>query len=226
MLLLGAAAGRGHSCTRPFGIVRVSPPTTMAAWLARDLPETTPRFATRAYVSPRGLSRSTCGTVVERMVRRKSARGPHGHGMQGDRGSNPLSSTPGQWPSPSSTARETRRSRSRYAATASARPMRSSRAAVTRATIAGLFPCRPDPSGRRRLRGRGGRPRDPSTHRRRLTAPDTGSVLLARASQWRQHVDPTQSTDPYALEGGYPTPETIQKADDDADLNRGAQDAR
>jgi hypothetical protein len=48
----------------------------------------------------------------------------------------------------------------------------------------------------------------------------------ARASQWRQHVDPTQTTNPYAFEGGYPTPETIQKADDDADLNGAAQDAR
>jgi acetyltransferase-like isoleucine patch superfamily enzyme len=46
--------------------------------------------------------------------------------MQGVRGSNPLSSTPGQRPSPPSTVRESRRSRSRYAATASARPIRSS----------------------------------------------------------------------------------------------------
>jgi hypothetical protein len=28
------------------------------------------------------------------------------------------------------------------------------------------------------------------------------------------------------FEGGYPTPETIQQADDDADLNGAAQDAR
>jgi hypothetical protein len=49
------------------------------------------------------------------------------HGMQGVRGSNPLSSTPGQRPSPPSTARESAPSRSRYAATACARPMRSSR---------------------------------------------------------------------------------------------------
>jgi hypothetical protein len=60
------------------------------------------------------------------------------HGMQGVRSSNPLSSTPGQRPSPPSTTRESRRSRSRYAATASARPIRSSRAAVTRATVAGV----------------------------------------------------------------------------------------
>jgi glycerol kinase len=39
--------------------------------------------------------------------------------MQGVRGSNPLSSTPGQTPSPPSTARQSRRSRSKYAATAS-----------------------------------------------------------------------------------------------------------
>jgi type I restriction enzyme R subunit len=45
--------------------------------------------------------------------------------MQGVRGSNPLSSTPGQRPSPPSTAPESRPSRSRYAATASACPRRS-----------------------------------------------------------------------------------------------------
>jgi hypothetical protein len=47
--------------------------------------------------------------------------------MQEVRGSNPVSSTPGQRPSPPSTARQSRPSRSRYAATACARPMRSSR---------------------------------------------------------------------------------------------------
>jgi hypothetical protein len=63
---------------------------------------------------------------------------PRIDGMQGVRGSNPLSSTPGQRPSPPSTARESRRSRSRDAATASARPRRSSSAAVTRPTIIGV----------------------------------------------------------------------------------------
>jgi hypothetical protein len=47
--------------------------------------------------------------------------------MQEVRGSNPLSSTPGQRPSPPPPARQSRPSRSRYAATACARPMRSSR---------------------------------------------------------------------------------------------------
>ena len=48
-------------------------------------------------------------------------------------------------------------SRSRYAATASTRPIRSSRATVTRATMAGSSPGGPAPSGCRRRRGRGGR---------------------------------------------------------------------
>jgi hypothetical protein len=59
-------------------------------------------------------------------------------GMQGSGISNPLSSTPGQRPSPPSTARETAPSRSGYAATATARPTPSSKAAVTRPTIAGV----------------------------------------------------------------------------------------
>jgi hypothetical protein len=41
---------------------------------ARDLPETMPRFAMRTYVSPRGLSQSTCGNVVEQTVRRRGSR--------------------------------------------------------------------------------------------------------------------------------------------------------
>jgi hypothetical protein len=59
-------------------------------------------------------------------------------GMQGVRGSNPLSSTPGQRPSPPSTTRESRRSRSKCAATCCATPIRLSKAAVTRATITGV----------------------------------------------------------------------------------------
>jgi hypothetical protein len=43
---------------------------------------------------------------------------PHINGMQGVRGSNPLGSTTGQRPSLRSTARESRRSRSNFAATA------------------------------------------------------------------------------------------------------------
>jgi hypothetical protein len=34
---------------------------------------------------------------------------------------------------------------------------------------------------------------------------------------------PTQTIDPYVFEGGFPTPETIQRAYDDADLNRAVQ---
>ena len=64
-----------------------SPHPWTTPWLARDLPETMPRFATRTYVSPRGLSRSNCGNVVEQIVRRRGSRWPHGHGMQGVRGS-------------------------------------------------------------------------------------------------------------------------------------------
>ena len=33
----------------------------------------------------------------------------------------------------------------------------------------------------------------------------------------------TQTTDPYVFEGGFPTPETVQRAYDDADLNRAVQ---
>jgi hypothetical protein len=33
----------------------------------------------------------------------------------------------------------------------------------------------------------------------------------------------TQTTGPYVFEGGFPTPETIQRAYDDADLNRAVQ---
>jgi hypothetical protein len=34
---------------------------------------------------------------------------------------------------------------------------------------------------------------------------------------------PTQPSDPYVFEGGFPTPETVQRAYDDADLNRAVQ---
>jgi hypothetical protein len=34
---------------------------------------------------------------------------------------------------------------------------------------------------------------------------------------------PTQTTSPYGFEGGFPTPETVQRAYDDADLNRAVQ---
>ena len=61
-------------------------------------------------------------------------------GMQGVRGSNPLSSTPGQRPSPPPTAGQSRPSAQQIRSTASARPMRSSSAAVARPSIAGLFP--------------------------------------------------------------------------------------
>ena len=37
---------------------------------------------------------------------------------------------------------------------------------------------------------------------------------------------PTQPTDPYVFEGGFPTPETIQRAYDEADLNRAVQTFR
>ena len=33
----------------------------------------------------------------------------------------------------------------------------------------------------------------------------------------------TQTTGPYVFEGGFPTPETVQRAYDDADLNRAVQ---
>jgi hypothetical protein len=96
------------------------------------------------HAASRGTAKPCPGTSMSRTdaVASKAAEGRvkwcGWHGMQGVRGSNPLSSTPGQRPSPPSTAPESRRSRSRCAATASAWPTRSSRAAVTRASIAGV----------------------------------------------------------------------------------------
>ena len=122
-------------------------PRPWPPWLARDLPEMMPRFAMRTYVSPRGLSRSTCRNVVEQTVRRRGSTWPPGHGMQGVRGSNPLSSTPGQRPSPASTAPDSPTSGSRRAAICVARPIRSSDGA-------GCCRCRrpgsPGPAGGRR----------------------------------------------------------------------------
>jgi hypothetical protein len=76
--------------------------------------------------------------------------------MQEVRGSNPLSSTPAQRPNPASAGADSLASRSRYAATASAQPMWSSKAAVTRATITGgcLPVARPSGCHRRGRRGR------------------------------------------------------------------------
>jgi hypothetical protein len=50
--------------------------------LARDLPETMPRLASRARVSPHRVGPSTCGNPVERTVTCGGLRRPHGHGMQ------------------------------------------------------------------------------------------------------------------------------------------------
>ena len=79
------------------------------------------------------------------------------YGMQGVRGSNPLSSTTGQMAFPPSTVREPRPSRSRYAATASARPIRSSRAASPGPPSPGSSPRRRGSSSCRRRRDRAGR---------------------------------------------------------------------
>jgi hypothetical protein len=93
---------------------------------------------------PPSAARLTSGFARRREVTRGVTNHPSINGMQGVRGSNPLSSTPGQRPSPPSTARESRPSRSRYAAICSARPIRSSGTAVTRPSIVGvLAPGRP-----------------------------------------------------------------------------------
>jgi hypothetical protein len=78
------------------------------------------------------------------------------NGMQGVRGSNPLSSTPGQRPSPPSTTRASRPSRSRYAATTCAR-LCDRRGRRSRGPASpGSSPGRRGPLGCRRRRGRGG----------------------------------------------------------------------
>jgi hypothetical protein len=97
-----------------------------------------PRAASRRITAlrlPRSLSRAD---AVPSNVAKGRVKGRGWHGMQEVRGSNPLSSTPAQRPSPPSTAHEFRRPRSRCAATRSATPRRASRAAVTRASIAGV----------------------------------------------------------------------------------------
>jgi hypothetical protein len=110
--------------------------------------------AIRNLTSPQDAlvhSALTWAVVWVREVLRGVVNHPHIDGMQGVRGSNPLSSTPGQRPSPPSTARGPRCSRSSYAATANAWPIRSSRAAVTRGPASpGSSPGRRDPWGCRR----------------------------------------------------------------------------
>jgi hypothetical protein len=68
------------------------------------------------------------------------------NGMQGVRGSNPLSSTPGQRPDQGSTLPDSSVSGSKLAAMCAARDTRSSGAAVTLASIAGVISGNPAPS--------------------------------------------------------------------------------
>jgi hypothetical protein len=72
----------------------------------------------RFQAGSRDLALSSANALEQRRPWRHAV-----YGMQGVRGSNPLSSTPGQRPSPSSTARESRPSRSRYAATRAAKAL-------------------------------------------------------------------------------------------------------
>jgi hypothetical protein len=88
--------------------------------------------------APRRLSRSTCGNVVEQTVRRRGSRWPHGHGMQGVRGSNPLSSTPGQRPDPVSAVPGSPAPGSRSAATAVEQADPSPHRSATPAVLAGV----------------------------------------------------------------------------------------
>jgi hypothetical protein len=91
--------------------------------LARDLPETALRVASRhPTIQPLAAS-LTCAVAWERRAPQGIANPPSIDGMQGVRGSNPLSSTPGQRPSPPLTARESFASGSKLAAICPDRPI-------------------------------------------------------------------------------------------------------
>jgi hypothetical protein len=85
--------------------------------LARDLPETALHVASRRPTTQPSAASLTWAAMWTREVLQGVVNHLRINGMQGVRGSNPLSSTPGHRPSPPLTASESWRSRSRYAAT-------------------------------------------------------------------------------------------------------------
>jgi hypothetical protein len=91
--------------------------------LARDLPETA-LHATSRHPTPRSPATPfTWAVVWQREVVHGGVNSPRIDGMQGVRGSNPLSSTPGQTASPPSTARESPAPGSKSAAISPERPI-------------------------------------------------------------------------------------------------------
>jgi hypothetical protein len=104
------------------GRVGVHAWTTVQA-LARDLPGTAPRVPSRRPLAQSSAPPFTWAVVWAREVLRGVVNYPHINGMQGVRGSNPLSSTPGQRPFPPSTARESPASGSKSAAISPERPI-------------------------------------------------------------------------------------------------------
>jgi hypothetical protein len=104
-------------------------PSAPGQGLARDLPETAPRAASPRPTTQASAAPFTSSVVWEREVLRGVVNHPRINGMQGVRGSNPLSSTPGQRPCSASTAPESPASGSRWAAICVAGPIRSSDAA-------------------------------------------------------------------------------------------------
>ena len=91
---------------------------TIRQGLARYLPETTQRVASRRPTANLSTAALTCAVVWARKVLRGLVNHPHINGMQGVRGSNPLSSTPGQRPNPAWTVPESPAPGSRSAAIA------------------------------------------------------------------------------------------------------------
>jgi hypothetical protein len=101
----------------------VSMPWTTCRVLARDLPETALRIASR-HPTPRSSTVPFTSAVVwAQEVVHGVVNHPSINGMQGVRGSNPLSSTPGQRPHPASEASEWPAAGSRSAAICAARPI-------------------------------------------------------------------------------------------------------
>jgi hypothetical protein len=94
-------------------------PETTSRGLARDLPETALRAASPRHTTQPSTTPLACGIVWVREASHGIANHPHINGMQGVRGSNPLSSTPGQRPDSASTTLESLASGSRWAAISS-----------------------------------------------------------------------------------------------------------
>jgi hypothetical protein len=162
------ACGRRAAGTMTPALV---PPTTHAGALARDLPETTLRATSpRPTIQP-SAAPLTCAVMRAREAVDGVVNYPSINGMQGVRGSNPLSSTPGQRASTAGIPPDSPPSCSRFAANAERDPVRaasatssrlvlplgrnarrdraaSSTARVTRASIAGVSPIDP-PNGLR-----------------------------------------------------------------------------